>query len=252
MNEEKPDTKKVLKHSVYSDNPESVHSYSINNTKVSESYQNEVLANWNLPAGSQVLDVGAGSGAQIDFLKHMGYEVFQTELSPSAFNLQKEIGIEVPGAIADGTRLPYASRKFEGVHCKDVIIHIENREAFFKEAFRLLKPGGELIVTFYYLSHGMFVVRSRSPEGREKSSQILVSSNADYVRKIAQYERRKSELQEVSPPYFQTEPTEIDRNAQRAGFVVLSKKNTTWMPKDDDSDWTGIPRIVRFYQKPKK
>jgi SAM-dependent methyltransferase len=47
----------------------------------------------------------------------------------------------------DRSPLPYADAQFDAVTCSEVIEHLENFRALLREAHRVLKPGGVLVLT---------------------------------------------------------------------------------------------------------
>ncbi|MEO7993668.1 MAG: class I SAM-dependent methyltransferase [bacterium] len=49
--------------------------------------------------------------------------------------------------LADGMALPFEAGSFDGVFVKDVASHVCDRDAFFSEIARVLKPGGKLLLT---------------------------------------------------------------------------------------------------------
>lgn len=47
----------------------------------------------------------------------------------------------------DGQSFPFESRSFDGVICNQVLEHVFNPDQFLREIFRVLKPGGYLLLT---------------------------------------------------------------------------------------------------------
>jgi SAM-dependent methyltransferase len=105
----------------------------------------------DLPAGSDVLDVGNGLAAQDSVIA----EVASTR-SLSALNItlsQLRAGRErlaVAGAWpvnGDACRMPFASESFDGVISVEAAFHFPSRAMFFAEAFRVLRSGGVLTIS---------------------------------------------------------------------------------------------------------
>lgn len=88
-----------------------------------------------------VLDIGAGHGAFTKKLHEAGYQVSACDLFPEYYRYP-----EVPCSQVDiTTGLPYADATFDMAVSIEVMEHIHDHEAFFREASRILKPGGKLL-----------------------------------------------------------------------------------------------------------
>lgn len=109
-----------------------------------------------LHAGMRVLDAGCGGGRHLcEPFRTPGVDVAGVDLNRN--DLCKARGYlslmagETSGrwvvAQADVTRLPFADGCFDAVVCSEVLEHIENNRAAIRELVRVLKPGGDLVVT---------------------------------------------------------------------------------------------------------
>ena len=101
---------------------------------------------------AKVCDVGAGSGLFSQVLceyvrNEIGLEpkdhVFACDLDPTIFHFD-EIDCDASG---DDGRLPYDDNTFDVTLLIEVIEHVEDQFAFFRELARITKPGGRVIVT---------------------------------------------------------------------------------------------------------
>jgi SAM-dependent methyltransferase len=90
-----------------------------------------------------LLDVPAGEGALAARLLRAGFDVRCCDLYPEIFRLR---GVEIKGGDLSGT-LPYADETFDFITCVEGLEHIENPQQAIREFSRLLRAGGELVVT---------------------------------------------------------------------------------------------------------
>lgn len=92
-----------------------------------------------------ILDAGCGTGSTIKFLSQYGV-TYGVDVSSVATAFCRKRGLKHIKT-GDVSKLPYEDTFFDIVSCMDVLEHIEDDEKAVKELFRILKPGGELILT---------------------------------------------------------------------------------------------------------
>lgn len=94
----------------------------------------------------QILDIGCGTGAMLDELAAFG-TVVGADFSPEALQFCVARGVGAELARADVRRLPFADASFDVVTAMDIVEHIDDDKAAACEIFRVLRPGGRLLVT---------------------------------------------------------------------------------------------------------
>lgn len=94
----------------------------------------------NLPAGSHVLDVAAGTGSISRGLEQSGHEVIAADLSPAM--LAQHTGSW--RVLARGERLPFRSNHFDAVTFGYLLRYVRDPVTCLRELARVLKPGGQL------------------------------------------------------------------------------------------------------------
>jgi SAM-dependent methyltransferase len=85
-----------------------------------------------------VLELGAGAGWQAHHLELLGYQISAVDVAQSAYSNERVF----PVLIYDGSRLPFADRKFDVVFSSNVLEHIDDLAAFLAETARVLAEGG--------------------------------------------------------------------------------------------------------------
>lgn len=97
--------------------------------------------------GERVLDIGAGSGKQVCFLRQRGIEAYGIEPAKALYSefLAKEPYFFCE-TIEEFTETSVGG-KFGVVLACDVIEHVKRPDIFFKNIFRVLAPGGWLFIT---------------------------------------------------------------------------------------------------------
>jgi 2-polyprenyl-3-methyl-5-hydroxy-6-metoxy-1,4-benzoquinol methylase len=96
-----------------------------------------------LPPGSRILDAPCGAGGLTAALRDDGYAVHGADIDP-------EPGTRLGRAftIADlSNPLPWPDESFDAALSVEGIEHLENRHAYLRELFRVVKRGGTLVLT---------------------------------------------------------------------------------------------------------
>lgn len=112
-----------------------------------------------IPMKAKVLDMGCGVGGGAIFLAKecqaevIGVNISSTQLQEAKRNVVK-VGLEnqISFIQADYLNTELPTNSFDVIWAVESFFHCEDKEAFLKEAFRLLKPNGKLVLADYFLS----------------------------------------------------------------------------------------------------
>jgi SAM-dependent methyltransferase len=105
------------------------------------------LRNVGAASDARVLDIGTGTGANLRLLRDIGFcDVTGLDASDDAirFCAEKRLGEVRKGDIC---ALPFPDASFDVVFATDVIEHVDDDHLAAQEICRVLKPGGNAIIT---------------------------------------------------------------------------------------------------------
>ena len=118
----------------------------------------EFLANWDANfyakyadtlkpaiAGGRSLDVGCGVGQVVGRLTQAGFEAWGVDVSEPSIARARKFSERC--LLYDGSTLPFPDNHFDSVGALNVLEHVEAAEAFIKEAVRVAKPGGKVLIS---------------------------------------------------------------------------------------------------------
>lgn len=105
-------------------------------------------------AGKKVLEIGVGQGTDLMQFAKGGAECYGVDITDNHLALtQKNFELrnnKVDLRKADATQLPFPDNYFDCVYSFGVMHHIPEIEKVVAEAYRVLKPGGVMMIALYY------------------------------------------------------------------------------------------------------
>lgn len=152
-----------------------------------------------VPAGSRVLDIGAGACQYRHVFSHCRYETQDfVQLEPKA--LFDGIGYGKIDYVSDITDIPVPDATFDAALCTEVLEHVPDPVAAVKEFGRILKPGGRLILTAplgsgihqapYHFYGGFTPFWYRKYLGEAGFEQIEIEANGGFFKFYGQESQR--------------------------------------------------------------
>lgn len=105
--------------------------------------------------GMDILDFGCGKGEIVGAMRELnpGSKYSGVDVSATAIDYASKKYPDVAfRKIEDGGRLPFADNSFDFIFTSEVIEHVYDTENAFREMARVLRPGGQLLLTTPY--HG--------------------------------------------------------------------------------------------------
>jgi len=121
----------------------------------------ELAALAALPAGTRVLDIGSGLGGSARYLaSRFDCDVTGIDLTASfcetATELSAMVGLSTKTRFrrADALALPFHDASFDAVWTEHAQMNIPDKERFYAEAVRVLRPGGSLIFADLFAGPG--------------------------------------------------------------------------------------------------
>jgi SAM-dependent methyltransferase len=136
-------------------------------------------------AGKRVLDVGSGNGYVLSRYAKQGARVCGVDLTATGIDLCRRRFrlLDLPGQflVGNAERLPFADASFDCVCSMGVLHHTPDTAKAVGEVFRVLRPGGRLIVMFYHRNSIQYRVKfpiERWLKGRSMQESVNLVDGA--------------------------------------------------------------------------
>ena len=130
-----------------------------------------------------VLDVGCGGGLLIGMLRERGVCAIGLDLSPDAARLARQRH-SVDAVAGDLPLSPFAPQSFAAVTMFHVLEHVRGPLVYLREAGRLLKPDGRLIVQVPNAASWQFALLGRAWNGVDAPRHLHLFRDLDVERML--------------------------------------------------------------------
>lgn len=213
-----------------------------------ERFSRDALALAPTHAGARVLDVAAGPGTLTLMAAEAGRSVGAIDFSEQMVkNLKRRLNGAQLGAdvrLGDGQALPWADAEFDAAFSMFGLMFFPDRARGFRELYRVLKPGGRVVVSSWAPFEGIFA--SLMAALREVLPEIPFGSGKGPLGEPSELER---ELSEAGFADVRVTPTTHGFSAESAREVWAQSQRTTapivlLKRKLGEAKWADVTRGV--------
>ncbi len=114
--------------------------------------------------GARVLDIGCGIGTYVRKLGELADRAYGIDVDPARVRKGARVRKDATGglSVAVSEQLPFATNAFDMVLLNEVIEHVKDDRATLREACRVVRPGGHVVVyapnrLYPFETHGVYL-----------------------------------------------------------------------------------------------
>lgn len=97
--------------------------------------------------GRKLIEFGCATGAAANLLADLGFNVYSTDISKYAVNLAAKNYSDIKFSVHDMQKQFVKETNFDVACAFDVVEHLKDPEAALSNTYKILKPGGTIILT---------------------------------------------------------------------------------------------------------
>jgi ubiquinone/menaquinone biosynthesis C-methylase UbiE len=135
--------------------------------------------------GQELLEIGCGLGPELAELGRLGFVVTGIDLAPNAVRVCNEYlakqGVEGQALVQNAECLEFPDDTFDAVYSSGVLQHTPSIERAIAELWRVLKPGGRILIILYHRRSWFYLLHRVSGMNVEFASDDAPIINA-YTR----------------------------------------------------------------------
>ena len=151
-----------------------------------------------------ILEIGSGTGRVTRHLEELAPVIIASDISLGMLRYARVKNGLATGVVADAENLPFRDAAFDGMIAMNALSYCVNKGKALAEAFRVLKPGGRIVlIDMNYLLHLPYHL-------------------------LAIKEWRKARL--WTPQLLQSTPWGWRKRFSSAGFKILEQFEFNWIP----------------------
>lgn len=128
----------------------------------------------------RMLDIGCGDGYITKLIsRKTECEPYGIDISRNAVKTARKRGVKAIEADINEGKIPHPKNYFDMVFCGDILEHIYNTEVLLENIYRILKPGGYLVISVPNIAswyNRVFLLIGWMPTWIESSSKIYTGN----------------------------------------------------------------------------
>lgn len=190
-----------------------------------------LIKRWKILNFSKCLDLGCGVGRHTLLMAANGFEVTATDLSEDGMvkleERAKEENLKITTKIADMISLPFENDLFDCLIAYHAIYHTDDEgiKKVMKEIERVLKPGGEALITFNSQKGTSF----KDPKNKRLTANTIVKESGN----------------EAGIPHFYATKEDVEKLIADFEIIEFTHKEEYFT----DSDYVGAHYCVVIRKK---